>query len=161
MIKVLSLDQSTRVSGWAYFEDGQYVESGIIDMHKSKLGTEERSFAMAKEIWKIINKYKPQHLVLEGVQQQSNPSTMIILARLAGMVIGYAEAHNIETHILLPSQWRKQLGYSQGAKVKRQELKQQSIDYVKENFGINVSEDENEAICEGVAAHKFFNFIDI
>lgn len=161
MIKVLSLDQSTRVSGWAYFEDGQYVESGIIDMHKSKLETEERSFAMAKEIWKIINKYKPQHLVLEGVQQQSNPSTMIILARLAGMVIGYAEAHNIETHILLPSQWRKQLGYSQGAKVKRQELKQQSIDYVKENFGINVSEDENEAICEGVAAHKFFNFIDI
>ena len=130
-------------------------------MHKSKLETEERSFAMAKEIWKIINKYKPQHLVLEGVQQQSNPSTMIILARLAGMVIGYAEAHNIETHILLPSQWRKQLGYSQGAKVKRQELKQQSIDYVKENFGINVSEDENEAICEGVAAHKFFNFIDI
>ena len=161
MIKVLSLDQSTRVSGWAYFEDGQYVESGIIDMHKSKLETEERSFAMAKEIWKIINKYKPQHLVLEGVQQQSNPSTMIILARLAGMVIGYAEAHNIETHILLPSQWRKQLGYSQGAKVKRQELKQQSIDYVKENFGINVSEDENEAICERVAAHKFFNFIDI
>lgn len=161
MIKVLSLDQSTRVSGWAYFEDGQYVESGIIDMHKSKLETEERSFAMAKEIWKIINKYKPQHLILEGVQQQSNPSTMIILARLAGMVIGYAEAHNIETHILLPSQWRKQLGYSQGAKVKRQELKQQSIDYVKENFGINVSEDENEAICEGVAAHKFFNFIDI
>lgn len=161
MIKVLSLDQSTRVSGWAYFEDGQYIESGIIDMHKSKLETEERSFMMAKEIWKIINKYKPQHLVLEGVQQQSNPSTMIILARLAGMVIGYAEAHNIETHILLPSQWRKQLGYSQGAKVKRQELKQQSIDYVKENFGINVSEDENEAICEGVAAHRFFNFINI
>lgn len=157
-MKVVSFDQSTRCSGWAYFEDGKYVESGIIDMHKSKLETEERSFAMAKEIWQIINKYKPQHLVLEGVQQQSNPSTMIILARLAGMIIGYAEAHNVETHILLPSQWRKQLGYSQGAKVKRQELKQQSINYVKENLGLDLPEDENEAICEGIAAHKIYKF---
>ena len=156
-MKVLSLDQSTRVSGWSLFENNQYVCSGVVDMHKSKLETEERSFAMAKEIWKIINKYKPQHLILEGVQQQANPSTMIILARLAGMIIGYAEAHNIKTHILLPSQWRKQLGYSQGAKVKRQELKQQSIDYVKENFGLDLPEDQCEAIAEGIAAHKIFN----
>ena len=96
-------------------------------------------------------------MILEGVQQQANPSTMIILARLAGMIIGYAEAHNIKTHILLPSQWRKQLGYSQGAKVKRQELKQQSIDYVKENFGLDLPEDQCEAIAEGIAAHKIFN----
>lgn len=159
-MRLVSFDQSTRCAGWAYFENGQYVESGVIDMHKSKLETEKRSFAMAKEIWKIINKYKPQHLILEGVQQQSNPSTMIVLARLAGMIIGYAEAHNIETHILLPSQWRKALGYSQGAKVKRQELKQQSIDYVKKNFRRDLPEDECEAIAEGVAAHKIFGFED-
>lgn len=156
-MKVLSFDQSTRCSGYAYFEDGKYIESGVIDMSKSKLETDKRSFEMAKELWKIINKYKPQYLILEGVQQQANPSTMIILARLAGMIIGYAEAHNIETHILLPSQWRKQLGYSQGAKVKRQELKQQSIDYVKENLGLDLLEDQCEAIAEGVAAHKIFN----
>lgn len=157
-MKALSFDQSTRCSGYAYFEDGKYIESGVIDMSKSKLETDKRSFEMAKELWKIINKYKPQHLVLEGVQQQSNPSTMIILARLAGMIIGYAEAHNIKTHILLPSQWRKQLGYSQGAKVKRQELKQQSIDYVKENFGLDLPEDQCEAIAEGVAAHRIYDF---
>lgn len=157
-MKVLSLDQSTRVSGWSMFQDGKYVCSGIIDMNKSKLETDKRSFEMAKEIWKIINKYKPQFIILEGVQQQSNPSTMIILARLAGMIIGYAEAHNVHTYILLPSQWRKVLGYSQGAKVKRQELKQQSLDYVKKNLGLDFSEDEAEAIAEGIAAHKIFNF---
>ena len=159
-MRVLSFDQSTRVSGWAYFEDGQYVKSGVIDMSKSKLETDKRSFEMAKEIWKIIKKYKPQELVVENVQQQSSPSTVIILARLAGMIIGYAEAHNVHVHILLPSQWRKALGYSQGAKVKRQEPKQQSIDYVKKNFGLDLSEDECEAICEGVAAHKIYNFME-
>lgn len=159
-MKVLSFDQSTRISGYCYIENGKYIESGIVDMSKSKLATEERSFEMAKQIWKIINKYKPQHIIIEDVQQQSNPKTMIVLARLSGMIIGYAEAHNVKIHILSPSQWRKQLCYFQGPKVKRQELKQQSIDYVKKNFGFNLSEDECEAICIGAAAHKIFNFSD-
>lgn len=157
-MKILSFDQSTRLSGWAYFEDGKYVVSGVVDMSKSKLETEQRSFEMAKELWKIIKKYKPDRLVLENVQQQSSPSTVIILARLAGMIIGYAEAHNVHVHILLPSQWRKALNYSQGAKVKRQELKQQSIDHVQKVYGLDLSEDECEACCINEAAHKIFNF---
>ena len=158
-MKVLAMDQATRKSGFCYFENGQYIESGIIDLGDSKLDTDKRSFEMAKELWKVIKKYKPQHLILEDVQQQSNPKTMIVLARLSGMIIGYAEAHNVQVHILLPSQWRKALGYSQGAKVKRQELKQQSIDYVKEQFGIDLQEDEAEAVAECVAAHKIFGFM--
>lgn len=157
-MRIISLDQSTRCTGYAVFEDGKYIESGVIDMNKSKLETDKRSFEMAKEIWKIIKKHNPQEIVIENVQQQSSPSTVIILARLAGMIIGYAEAHNIHVHILLPSQWRKALGYSQGAKVKRQELKQQSIDYVKNNLGLDLSEDECEAIAEGIAAHKIYKW---
>lgn len=158
-MRVVSMDQSTRCSGYCVFEDKKYVTSGIIDMSKSKLDTDKRSFEMAKELWKVIKKYKPEHLILEDTQQQNgNVKTVIILARLAGMVVGYAEAHNVETHILLPSQWRKALSYSQGPKVKRQELKQQSIDYVKENFGLELAEDEAEAVALGSAAHKIFDF---
>lgn len=158
-MKVISMDQSTRVSGWSYFEDGEYITSGVIDMSKSKLNTDERSFEMAKELWKVLKKYKPEHLILEDTQQQNgNVKTVIILARLAGAVLGYAEAHGVKTHIVLPSKWRAALGYNQGPKVKRQELKQQSIDYVKEHFGLERSEDECEAIVIGIAAHKIFDF---
>lgn len=155
---VLSFDQSTRCSGYAVFENGKYVCSGVIDMSKSKLNTHERSFEMAKSLWKIIENYKPDYLVLEDTQQQNNVKTVITLARLQGMIIGYAEAHNIKVHILLPSAWRKALGYSQGPKVKREELKRQSADYVKSKYGFVLSEDENEAICEGIAAHMIFYF---
>jgi Holliday junction resolvasome RuvABC endonuclease subunit len=155
---VLSLDQSTRVSGYAVFEDGEYVHSGIVDMSKSKLDTDERSFEMAKALWRIIKQYKPEHLILEDVQQQAGPKTVIILARLAGMVIGYAEAHKVKTHILLPAHWRKILGYSQGSKVKRAELKQQSIDYVKRKYNIDASEDECEAIALNDAARIKFGW---
>ena len=51
---VLACDQSTKVSGYAVFEDGEYVDSGLIDMSKSKLETNERSFEMAKALWKVI-----------------------------------------------------------------------------------------------------------
>ena len=157
-MRVLSIDQSTRCSGYAYFEDEKYIESGVIDMNKSKLDTPERSFEMAKALWKIIKKYNPEHLVIEDTQQQNNIKTVITLARLQGMVIGYAEAHKVNVHILLPSQWRAALLYLQGPKIKRAELKQQSIDYVKNNLGLDLQEDEAEAVSEGIAAHKIFNF---
>jgi Holliday junction resolvasome RuvABC endonuclease subunit len=156
----MSLDQSTRVTGYCVFENGEYVCSGVIDKSKSKLETDERSFDMAKDIWKVIAKYKPDELILENVQQQSSVSTVITLARLQGMIIGYAEAHKVKTHILLPSQWRKALSYKQGSKVKRAELKQQSIDYVKEHLGVKMPEDQAEAVCAGFAAHKIYNFTD-
>lgn len=157
-MKVMSFDQSTRVSGWSLFEDGEYVCSGVVDMNNSTLATDKRSFEMAKRLWKILKEYKPDYLVLEDTQQQNNVKTVIILARLAGMIIGYAEAHGIQVHILLPSQWRAALSYNQGPKVKRAELKQQSADYVKKKYGFVKTEDENEAICEGVAAHMLFDF---
>lgn len=158
MSKVLSLDQSTRISGYCLFEDGKYVESGVIDMSKSILDTPARSFEMAKAIWKVINKYKPDRLVIEDTQQQNNVKTVIILARLQGMIIGYAEAHEIKVHILLPSAWRKALDYVQGPKVKRAELKQQSADYVQLKYGFDLSEDENEALCINEAAHKIYKW---
>lgn len=159
MANVLVCDQSTRCTGYGYFVSGKYVESGIIDMNKSKLDTNERSFEMAKEMWKIIKHYKPDYLVLEDIQlQNNNAKTMIVLARLAGMVIGYAEAHKVKVHIVSPTQWRAQLSYAQGPKVKRAELKQQSLDYVKENLGIELPEDQAEACCIGFAAHKIYNF---
>lgn len=157
-MRILSLDQATRVSGYSYFENGEYVASGVVDLSDSKLAIDERSFEMAKSLWKIIKKYQPEHVVLENVQQQKNPSTMISLARLQGMIVGYASAHKIKVHFLSPSSWRSALEYTLGPKIKRAELKQQSLKYVKEHLGLNVSEDEAEAIAEGIAAHKIYNF---
>lgn len=159
-MKVLATDQATRISGYCLFDDGKYVCSGTIDLSKSELDTDARSFEMAKEIWKIINKYKPDALILENVQKQTSISTVLTLARLQGQIIGYAEAHGVKTHIVSPSQWRKALGFAQGPKVKRKELKQQSIDYVKKHYSIDASEDEMEAVAINAAVHKIFNFSD-
>ena len=155
---VMITDQSTRCTGISIYKDGKYFCSELIDMSKSKLGTDERSFEMAKAIWKFIDKYNPSYLVIEDTQQQNNVKTVVTLARLQGMIMGYAEAHGVKVHILLPSKWRAILKYSQGPKVKRQELKQQSIDYVKEHYGLDLPEDICESICMGEAAHKIYKW---
>ena len=159
-MKVLSMDQSTRITGFAVFNDGKYVKSGVIDLHKVK-ETDERSKQMAVEICRLIGDTKPDITIIEEVQQQSNVSTVIKLARIQGVAIGFCAAHNIDLHILTPTRWRSALGYQQGPKVKREQLKQQSRDFVKNVLGLSIeSEDENEATAINEAAHRIYGFDD-
>ena len=155
--KVLSFDQSTKISAYSIFIDGKYVESGIIDLHKIK-DTSERIRAMGVELGKTIEKYAPTKVVLEEVAQQSNPLTLKLLARIQGVIIGFCAAHNIGTYIVEPSKWRSTLCFRQGAGVKREELKAQAMKYVKDVYGLELSEDSCESICINEAAHKIFNF---
>lgn len=159
-MKILSLDQSTRVTGWSLFDNGKYVNSGVIDLHKIK-DTDERSKQMGLEICQLIETYRPSEIVIEEVAMQSNADTLKKLARIQGMAIGFATAHNIPTHILEPTKWRATLHYQQGPKVKREQLKEQSRDFVKNVLGLKIeSEDENEATAINEAAHRIYGWAD-
>ena len=160
-MRVLSCDQSTKITGWAVFEDGQYVKSGVIDLHLSKETTEKRSEKMAVEICKLIEGNKPDVVVIEEVAMQSNAQTLKLLARIQGVAIGFCAAHNIPLHIIEPTRWRAALNYRQGSKVKRNELKEQSLNFVKNKLGLNIkSEDENEACAINEAAHRIYGWDD-
>ena len=156
-MKILSFDQSSKLSGWCVFKDGAYANSGVIDKHKI-VDSDKRITDMGLSIYKKISEIKPDLVVIENIQNQSNTATVILLARLQGMVLGYCAAHKIRAEIVGPSQWRHELHYKQGPKVQREELKQQSIDYVQDNFGLtDCAEDQCEAICITVAADELFD----
>lgn len=157
-MKILSFDQSTKVSGFALFDGAKYIGSGFIDLH-TITDTSERTRQMGIAICNTIKKCSPDVIIIEEVQQQGNADTLKKLARVQGIAIGFATANNIQLHIVEPTKWRKALNYKQGKAVKREELKQQSIDYVKQNFGFNFSEDRCEAICINVASQKIFNLV--
>ena len=149
---ILSFDQSSNLSGYCLF-DGKIVQSGTIDKHKIK-DSALRIAEMSKAICEKIEELKPDCVVIEDIQNQSSIKTVIMLARLQGMILGYCYAHGIETRILTPSQWRSKLGFHLGAGVKRDELKQQAVDYVAETFGTVVDVDQAEAICIAIAANN-------
>jgi Holliday junction resolvasome RuvABC endonuclease subunit len=159
-MKILSFDQSTRVTGHSLFIDGRYVKSGVIDLHTIK-NTDERSKQMGLEICRIIEECQPDEIIIEEVAMQSNADTLKKLARIQGMAIGFATAHNIPTHILAPTRWRSVLNFTQGPKVKREQLKNQSRDFVKNVLGLSIeSEDEIEATAINEAAHRIYGFED-
>ena len=145
-MKILAFDQSSKLSGWSLFENNKYSCSGVIDKSKIK-DSDRRIGEMGLEICKKIQELKPDCVIIENVQQQAGVATVILLSRLQGFILGWCYAHNVRIEIIGPSQWRSTLSFRQGAGVKRKELKAQSIEYVKSNYGLDVSEDEAESIC--------------
>ena len=145
-MKVLSFDQSSKKTGVCLFTNGEYTSSGVIDKHKIA-DIDTRIGEMGVAICNKINEARPDIVIIENVQKQSAVSTVIALARLQGFILGWCYVHDIRIEIIGPSQWRSTLSFRQGAGVKRKELKAQSIEYVKSNYGLDVSEDEAESIC--------------
>jgi Holliday junction resolvasome RuvABC endonuclease subunit len=155
-MKLLAWDQSSKKSGWCFLEDGKYVKSGIID--KSDIADiDTRIGEMGIAICQQIKEFNPDIVVIEDIQNQSSISTVISLARLQGFILGWCYVKHIKTEIIRPSEWRKVLKFKQGAGVKRQELKAQSMNYIKTKYNMELSEDEGEACC--IADASWIKFV--
>jgi Holliday junction resolvasome RuvABC endonuclease subunit len=152
-MKILSFDQASVITGWALFDDGYYIDSGVIKKSKD-VPIADRVPAMALAICKKIKDVQPDVVIIEDIQNQSSVKTVIDLARLQGGIIMYCANKSIPIKIYHPSTWRRELGFIQGTKTKRDALKEQATEYVKE-LGFNIeSEDESEAVCINLAAQK-------
>lgn len=146
----LSLDQSTTITGWCVWQDGVYKCSGILD-HKNERDLRVRVDLMIKDIAALLDRYSPAVVYIEDTAMHSNIKTLKNLTQLQGIIIGFCKARNIDIQIISPSEWRKILGFTQGAGVKRPELKRQCFQWVREHLGIEGTEDEVEAIGIGAA----------
>lgn len=157
-MKVLSFDQSSNKTGWAAFNDNEYSKSGIIDKHQIS-DINIRIGEMGTSICKKIEEIHPDIVIIENIQAQSGVSTVIALARLQGFILGWCYVHKIKVEIIGPSEWRSQLKFKQGAGVKRKELKEQSINYVKNKYDLDLPEDEIEAIAINDAARAKYKLV--
>lgn len=155
-MKILGLDQSSSRSGYCLMVDGVPVHYGCVDHHKIT-DSMKRIETMYCSLRDLICMYEPDAVGIEADFQQGNPKTTILLSQMAGSLFAACWERGIKFHLLMPSTWRKELGYRQGRGVERPELKAQSLKYVKERFGI-VLADENddtaEAICIATAMDK-------
>ena len=153
--KLLSLDTSTYSTGWAYYENGVYKKSGVIDLKKIK-NTDDRLKLMVVEIYKCIERHSPTIIVIETPVVVRNPQVQRLLTMIFGAVYGKCVMDDIEWGDLRPTQWRKFVKKeSEKLPRKRDELKVWSVNKVKDIFKINVNDDESDAILIGLAFCKF------
>lgn len=155
-MRLVSLDTSTQKSGCALFVDGELSDHCLIDMHKEK-DSEERMNRMCVALVKKLNVWKPDTIWIEAPEGTGgNIKTYNMLSEIIGAVRLYAAVRGCEFNEIKPPQWRKWLGFDQ-AKKRRADLKQMSMDYVLDNYGIDCNSDEADSICIGLGVIAEFD----
>lgn len=160
--RLISLDTSSSKTGWALFENGKYIKSDVINFDtneckkKYKGNSDKRIEDMCLAIIELLKEYKPDIIVIEKLNVGRNMVAVRALSKVIGVVYCYSILNKCFYYEIQPSQWRSQLGM-QSSKRKRDEYKQLSIDYVKEHFYKDVSDDESDSICAGIGYIKMFS----
>ena len=89
-------------------------------------------------------------IVFEDVRILKNTHVTVMLAEILGAVIGKCVDIGIQYESFAPASWRSKHGL-QKTGVKREELKQMSVDKVRELYNSDVTDDEADAILIGAA----------
>lgn len=149
---LLSLDLSSKSSGWAIFKDSLLIDSGCVTSSSTDLM--KRINVMKDGIKTIVEKYSPDKVVAEEVRPENgmqnvktHRALMWVQAAIALMLYDYNK--KIELELIYPSSWRAAIGIKTGRGIKRTSLKEKDIQFVKENYNLDVNDDEADAICIG------------
>lgn len=144
--RLLALDQATYTSGYAIFDDNDLLTSGIFKSSKSD--EISRDNEIKQWFLSLICAYQIDKVVFEGIQLevQHGVNTFLILARLQGILMEACYGVSVPCLISAPATWRAKCGIK--AKT-RADMKASAKTAIKNWYGINVTDDEADAICIG------------
>ena len=147
-MKILSLDLSTKSSGFAVFEDEVVVDYGVIKNTDKDILV--RGNYMAEFVRLLCEKYGKFDLVgIEELKVLSNQSSLVKLAQVQGMVL--RELKDQVVKFVMPTVWRKGFELND----KRAEAKAKAIKLCNE-LGYEVEcDDDAEAILLGIYFQKW------
>lgn len=147
-MRILALDQASRISGYSIFVDGILLESGKIVTEQDQIG--QRLHTLKVKVIQLIQSYNIDTLVIEDIQLQStvgnNVKTYKVLAEVFGVMEELAADLKLKLEIVHSQTWKSGLGIK-GAN--RPAQKKNAQLYVEQTFNKKVSQDECDAICIG------------
>ena len=155
-ITLMALDTSSTRTGWAFFIEGKYNQSGIIDLTTKEnkiLSSDDRVKKMCLSVFEIIKEFHPNTIVIEKLTVSRNMATVRILSKIIGTVFAYAIQYNINYYEIETSQWRAILHMQKRGRI-RDEYKNLSVQYAQKIAGKVITDDEADAICIGESFWK-------
>lgn len=149
-MKILALDQSSRVTGWAVFADGALQTHGKFDAENTGSDIGKRLTYIRNKIIKLIEEYDIQKVIIEEIQLQNTVGNNVVtykkLAYVQAVIIELLNELNMPYDIVGSSTWKSTLGIRGRA---RAEQKKNAQIYVNTTYGIKATQDECDAICIG------------
>lgn len=151
--RTLALDQASKVTGYAIFDDTKLIKYGTFTT--SSDDDIERFTMIRAWLLSMIVSWKPDYIGLEGIQFQEEGSGQKMgvtvfqtLARLQGILMITCHDNKVPFEICPTNTWR----HSCGVKGKTRTDKKRSMQLlVQQWYGVKVSEDEADAI--GIGHH--------
>lgn len=148
-IKIICLDQSTKITGYSIWDNKQLVDYGTLESNPKEKNPIERMKQQYDLIKKLFEDKNPDYIVIEDTQFQNNYKTYSQLSNLQGVIFSILFERNVAFTIIEPSAWKK---FCSIKGRKRIEQKASTIQMVKEKFGLELSEDICDAIGIGIWA---------
>ena len=139
-MKILSIDPSTTSTGWCIYEN-KPIKYGCICPNKT-LEYIDRVIYILKELNALKLKYKPEIIIIEQLAVTRNAK---VAQMLAGLQVAIEVMFRQEEYLVIearPSEVRKGKIFSK----KRNEIKIECVEYIKNKYNISVSDDEADAI---------------
>lgn len=144
MSKILSFDQASKTTGYAFFDGTTLIEYGKFTLEDEN--TEQRLVKFRQKVQELIKKYQPDEVVFEDIQEQNNIQTFKVLAEIYGIMSELLTSLHMPHSTLLASSWKSTLGIKGKS---RSEQKQNASKYVLNTYNIKPTQDEADAICIG------------
>lgn len=157
-MRLLSLDQATRTSGWALFEDSQLIDFGKFTFDDADIL--KRIHKVCTQLQILIIQHKPDKIIFEDIAMQgqiNNVQTFKALAQLQGAIAEICFQQKIPFEILSPNQWRAECHFLKGNEKDRNSQKRIAQQWVMTQFNKKCTQDEADAICIGYAADHSAN----
>lgn len=157
-MRVLALDQSSRTSGWAVFDDGKLVTYGKFTADQTDVG-DRLHFIRTRISW-LIDDYDIDEVVFEDIQLQgnvaNNVATFKALAEVFGVLYELFVMLKIPRTAVLSTVWKSTLGIKGKDRAAQKKAAQA---WVEKTYGVKPTQDECDAICIG--AHYVNNKVEV
>ena len=147
-MRLLALDQSSRITGWAVFTDDKLQEYGKIELNDEDIGL--RLNKLRDQVAQLIMDYGIDEVVFEDIymdgQRVNNVATFKVLAEVFGVCYELFTDMDIKNTAVLAGTWKSTLGIKGTT---RPEQKRNAQKWVKDKYDLNVIQDIVDAICIG------------
>lgn len=152
-MRLLALDQASRTSGYAVFDNDELITYGTFTYDDEDIGI--RLHKIRNKVESLIDLHSIDYVVFEDIQLQGNVAnnvqTFKTLAEVFGVIYELVTELEIKHEAVLSSSWKSTLGIKGRT---RPDQKKNAQTYVINTYGVKPSQDASDAICIGAHALK-------
>ena len=152
-MKLLALDQATRTTGYAVFNDGVPIVIGHFTITKDDFA--ERLVEIRNTVIKLIEEYDIDTVAFEDIQLQNNVvqnvKTFKMLAEVFGVILELLQERKMEYYVVAPTVWKATFKIAGRGREAEKKLAQK---FVLDEYNIKCTQDEADAACIGIHVTK-------